>query len=108
VPGSLRSYHVVAETELGVHIKTMSLTTDADEAFTRGLATDLRTLANRLEAEGRTPSIKRKLLSSSSRAPPGAWPSCRGPADGSRPGRHDHRRGLSAGNRPPGVGKLVR
>jgi hypothetical protein len=62
VPASLRSYHVVAETELGVHIKTMSLTTDADEAFTRELATDLRTLANRLEAEGRRPSIERKLL----------------------------------------------
>jgi hypothetical protein len=71
VPGSLRSYHVVAETELAVHIKTMSLTTDADEAFTRGLATDLRTLANRLEAEGRTPSIKRKLLELELQSTPG-------------------------------------
>jgi hypothetical protein len=62
VPASLRSYHLVAETELGVHIKSMSLTTDSDEESTRELAADLRTLADRLEAERRTPSIERKLL----------------------------------------------
>ncbi|MFI7491949.1 hypothetical protein ACIBXA_26570 [Micromonospora echinaurantiaca] len=48
IPASLRSYHVVAETEPGVHIEAMSLVTDVDEVRANELATDLRTLAGRL------------------------------------------------------------
>ncbi|MFG2099855.1 hypothetical protein ACGFJ5_04570 [Micromonospora echinaurantiaca] len=48
IPASLRSYHVVAETEPGVHIEAMSLVTDVDQVRAKELATDLRTLAGRL------------------------------------------------------------
>ncbi|MET8352222.1 hypothetical protein [Micromonospora sp. NPDC005206] len=47
IPASLRSYHVVAETEPGVHIEAMSLVTDVDEANATELTADLRALADR-------------------------------------------------------------
>ena len=60
IPASLSSYHVVAETEPGVHIEAMSLVTDADAVRTRELAADLRALANRLlwHKPGRQPESR--------------------------------------------------
>ncbi|MET8837212.1 hypothetical protein ABZV78_25305 [Micromonospora sp. NPDC004540] len=47
IPASLRSYHVVAETEPGVHIEAMSMVTNADESTAKDLTRDLRSLAER-------------------------------------------------------------
>ncbi|MFU8874359.1 hypothetical protein [Micromonospora sp. SL4-19] len=47
IPANLRSYHVVAETEPGVHIEGMSLVTDSDGAKAKELAADLRVLGSR-------------------------------------------------------------
>ncbi len=53
VPSNLRSYHVVAETEPGVHIQEMSLVTNADEAEARDVVADLRVFAGKLREENR-------------------------------------------------------
>lgn len=64
IPSTLRSYHLLAETEPGVRIEQMCLVTDVDRAAVLELATDLRTVAHRLDAEERTPTGEkgRKLL----------------------------------------------
>ncbi|WBB69260.1 hypothetical protein [Micromonospora sp. WMMD812] len=62
IPASLRSYHVVAETEPGVHIEAMSLVTDVDEATAKELATDLRALADRLRRHKSARQTETRLL----------------------------------------------
>ncbi len=48
IPASLRSYHLVVETEPGVHIQKIYLRTDADQGLAGELGTDLKALATRL------------------------------------------------------------
>ncbi len=49
VPANLRSFHVVVDTEHGVDIDRMFLSTDADNLLVKEVAEDLRVLADRLE-----------------------------------------------------------
>ncbi|MEV5694577.1 hypothetical protein [Micromonospora globbae] len=62
VPAGLRSYHIVAETEAGVHIEAMSLVTDVDATRTRELATDLKALAQRVRKQKPDRPIETRLL----------------------------------------------
>ncbi|MEU8633180.1 hypothetical protein AB0C38_13490 [Amycolatopsis sp. NPDC048633] len=55
IPAGLRSYHLVVETEAGVDIERMYLSTDADQVLVDELATDLDTLADRLRTAQETP-----------------------------------------------------
>jgi hypothetical protein len=55
IPAGLRSYHLVVETEAGVDIERMYLSTDADQVLVDELSTDLRTLAGRLRTAQKTP-----------------------------------------------------
>jgi hypothetical protein len=50
VPSSLRSYHVVTETQPGVQVEAMTLVTDADKARVESVAADLRRLADELDS----------------------------------------------------------
>jgi len=64
LPASLRAYHLVAETEPGIEINTMYLTSDADATIVTALAEDLSTVADRRESEASEPGGRsgRKLL----------------------------------------------
>jgi hypothetical protein len=62
IPSSLRSYHMVAETQPGVHIQTMSLVTDADRGAAKEVGADLLTLAQTLRAEGGTAAVSPELV----------------------------------------------
>lgn len=62
IPASLRSYHIVAETEPGVHIEAMSMVTNADEATAQDLARDLRALAQRRRRYRPGTSAETRLL----------------------------------------------
>jgi hypothetical protein len=53
VPATLRAYHLVAETEDGLEIDTMSLSSDADQSAVADLTDDLTTLAERVPAKNR-------------------------------------------------------
>jgi hypothetical protein len=55
IPSSLRSYHFVAETEPGVHITQMVLTTDSDRRSANEIRDDLNTLSLRLTSERQAP-----------------------------------------------------
>lgn len=48
IPASLRSYHLVVESEHGVDIERMYLSTDADRVLVKELSSDLDTLAGKL------------------------------------------------------------
>ena len=62
IPASLRSYHVVAETEPGVHIAAMSMVTNADEATANELTRDLHLLASRRRRhQAGNPAVTRLL-----------------------------------------------
>jgi hypothetical protein len=58
IPVGLRSYHLVVETEAGVDIERMYLSTDADKALVNELSTDLTTLADRLQAAQETQDMR--------------------------------------------------
>jgi hypothetical protein len=62
IPSSLRSYHLVAETQPGVHIETMSVVTDADRGVVKEVGADLLTLAETLRGQGGTSSTNPELI----------------------------------------------
>lgn len=67
VPSTLRSYHLVVETEPGVDVDGLFLTTDADELATKQLAANLASIAERLEKgepkpNTATDSTKQRLM----------------------------------------------
>ncbi|WP_436658665.1 hypothetical protein [Micromonospora sp. URMC 103] len=62
IPAGLRSYHVVAETEAGVHIEAMSLVSDVDSPRAKDLGADLKSLAQRLRKHKSERPSDRRLL----------------------------------------------
>lgn len=56
VPASLRAYHLVADTEPGVQIQKMYLSTNADGGIVRELASDLRVLSPTIQAAKTVPN----------------------------------------------------
>lgn len=61
VPSSLRAYHLVAETEDGVYIDNLFLTTDAERALSEKVAADLTRLADSFEKEKRLPHREKSM-----------------------------------------------
>jgi hypothetical protein len=59
LPAGLRAYHLVAQTEQGLEIDTMSLMSNADRSAAQGLAADLRTLADAVDKEKLGPTSRR-------------------------------------------------
>jgi hypothetical protein len=53
VPATLRAYHLVAQTEAGLEIDTMSLLSDADQSTVTSLSDDLIALGERLKRKGK-------------------------------------------------------
>ncbi|MFI5589242.1 hypothetical protein ACIA5G_29595 [Amycolatopsis sp. NPDC051758] len=56
IPAGLRSYHLVVETEPGVDIEHMYLSTDADEALAGELTRDMEVLSDRLRERSGKPT----------------------------------------------------
>lgn len=56
LPANLRAYHLVAETEPGLEIDTMCLSSDADRPIVKGLSGDLATLSERVREERNAPT----------------------------------------------------
>lgn len=62
LPASLRSYHLIVETEPGVNIERLYLATDADRLLVDELSDDLHALAGRAETAPQSTSSSRAKL----------------------------------------------
>jgi hypothetical protein len=62
IPANLRAYHLIAETQDGLDIKTMFLRTDADRDVTFSIATDLRDTAKELRRFSSDETLQEKKV----------------------------------------------